>query len=118
MLAMNSASSHALAPPLHSLHTLIGSDVYNHRIDELGDILDLVVNLRTGRIHFALLRCHPESGCAEKLVAVPWSQLTLDEEMRCFRLDASLQHLAAAPAFAGHAQARHVSRLLQYTSRS
>ncbi len=98
---MKSAPSGPLAPPLQSLHALIGRDVYNHRIDELGDILDLVVNMRTGHVDFALLRCTLEPGHTEKLVAVPWHHLTLDQEQRCFRLDASLKHLAAAPAFTG-----------------
>lgn len=95
----------ACAPTLHSLHALLGSDVYNHHVDELGDIIDLMVDLRTGCIHFALLRCHPEPGCAHKLVAIPWGQLTLDTALRCFRLDASLQHLAVAPAFTGSGRA-------------
>lgn len=82
-----------------SVHTLIGNDVYNRETDELGDIHDIVMDLRTGRIGFAVLRCRAEPTVDEKLVAVPWCRLTLDLRLRCFVLDLSVARLRAAPAF-------------------
>lgn len=84
---------------LRSVRTLIGHDVYNLEVDELGDIQDIVLDLHTGRIGFAVLRCRIESTADDKLVAVPWRQLTLDRRLHCFVADLSVDHLKAAPAW-------------------
>ena len=77
---------------------MIGNDVYNHEADELGAIQDIVMDVHTGQIGFAVLRCQMDDTAGEKLVAVPWSLLKLDHHLRCFVLDLSVDRLKAAPA--------------------
>lgn len=84
---------------LRGLRTLIGNDVYNLDTDELGNIVDIVVDMGTGRIGFAVLRCHVMPSLGARLVAVPWRRLTLNTRLRCFVLDLSVDRLAGAPAF-------------------
>jgi sporulation protein YlmC with PRC-barrel domain len=81
-----------------SVHALIGNDVYNHQTDELGAIQDIVMDMHTGQIGFAVLRCQADATMEAKLVAVPWSLLTLDSRLHCFVLDLSIDRLRAAPA--------------------
>ena len=38
----------------------IGNDVYNRETDELGAIEDIVMDVQTGRIGFAVLRCRDD----------------------------------------------------------
>lgn len=84
--------------PFFSVQAMIGNDVYNHEADELGAIQDIVMDLHTGQIGFAVLRCQMDDTAGEKLVAVPWSLLKLDHHLRCFVLDLSIDRLKAAPA--------------------
>lgn len=95
---MKRRSQRSRCAQFFSLGTLIGNDVYNRETDELGAIEDIVMDMQTGRIGFAVLRCRDDSTVQHKLVAVPWSKLTLDQRLHCFVLDLSLDRLKAAPA--------------------
>lgn len=81
-----------------SVRMMIGNDVYNHETDELGTIQDIVMDMHSGQIGFAVLRCHVDDAVSDKLVAVPWSKLMLDVRLHCFFLDLSMDRLRAAPA--------------------
>ena len=95
---MKRRSKRSACAHYESVHTLIGNDVYNHQTDELGAIEDIVMDVQTGRIGFAVLRCHLPSSAGEKRVAVPWYKLQLDTELHCFLLDLTIDRLLAAPA--------------------
>jgi sporulation protein YlmC with PRC-barrel domain len=95
---MKRRSSNSKQSRLCSVRSLIGNDVYNHDLDDLGDIKDIVIDVRTGRIGYAVIRCRPGPDQAEKLVALPWRKITLDQRMHCFVLDFSMDRLAASPA--------------------
>ena len=95
---MKRRSHHSRCLQYFSLHTLIGNDVYNHETDEIGALQDIVMDMHTGRIGFAVLRCRVDPTIGDKLVAVPWSKLTLNRQMHCFVLDLSVDRLRAAPA--------------------
>jgi sporulation protein YlmC with PRC-barrel domain len=67
--------------------------------DEIGDIEDVVIDLESGTIAYAVL--HFYTWFQDKLFAVPWSELSLahDDKGRFFILDTTPHALKSAPGF-------------------
>ncbi len=86
-------------PRLMGADTLIGEDVYNHKGEELGDIKEIMLDMSTGGIAYAVLSSGGFMGIADKLFAVPWSALKLDTVKKCFLLDVDKERLESAPGF-------------------
>ena len=76
-----------------------GEDVVNHRGETLGDIEEIMLDVRSGRIAYAVLSAGGFLGIGEKYFAIPWGALTLDTDRKCFILDADKDWLLAAPGF-------------------
>jgi sporulation protein YlmC with PRC-barrel domain len=89
-------------PRLMGAHTIIGNDVCNHEGEDLGDITEIMLNVRDGEIAYAVLSFGGYFGLGEKLFAVPWRALTLDTAHRSFVLQVEKQRLALAPGFDRH----------------
>lgn len=51
--------------------TLIGNDIYNKKSEDLGDIKEIMLDMRSGRIGYAVLSFGGFLGIGEKLFAVP-----------------------------------------------
>jgi sporulation protein YlmC with PRC-barrel domain len=79
--------------------TLIGTDVYNHKDEDLGDIEEIMLDMRTGRVSYAVLSFGGFLGMGEKLFAVPWNALTLDPKNQRFVLTVEKERLKQAPGF-------------------
>jgi sporulation protein YlmC with PRC-barrel domain len=90
---------HGSGPRLMGADTLIGNDVFNLEEENIGDIKEIMLNMSTGTIEYAVLSFGSFLGIAEKLFAVPWPALKLDTENKCFRLDISKERLKNAPGF-------------------
>jgi sporulation protein YlmC with PRC-barrel domain len=86
-------------PELMGADTLLGNDVYNLKDEDLGDIKEIMLDMRTGRVSYAVLSFGGFLGMGEKLFAVPWSALTLDTVNKRFTLDADKERLETAPGF-------------------
>ncbi|GLZ89138.1 hypothetical protein Pres01_51890 [Metapseudomonas resinovorans] len=86
-------------PELMGADTLIGNDVYNLAGDDLGVIKEIMLDMRSGRVIYAVLSFKSFLGLGEKLFAVPWRALTLDTEHKCFTLDVDRYRLKDAPGF-------------------
>jgi len=86
-------------PYLMGAETLVGNDVYNKQSEDLGDIKEIMLDMRTGRVSYAVLEFGGFLGMGTKLFAVPWSALTLDTVNKRFVLDASKDRLKNAPGF-------------------
>lgn len=97
--AASAANHQGPGPHLMGADTLIGNDVVNKQSDELGDIKEIMLDMRSGRISYAVLSFGGFMGLGEKLFAVPWDALTLDTANKCFVLDASKERLENAPGF-------------------
>ena len=65
-------------PHLMGANTLIGNDVYNHKDEDLGDIKEIMLDMRSGKVAYAVLSFGGILGLGEKLFAVPWAALALD----------------------------------------
>ncbi|MGK5078275.1 PRC-barrel domain-containing protein [Janthinobacterium sp. HLX7-2] len=86
-------------PALMGADTLIGDDVYNHSDEELGGIKEIMLDMRTGQIAYAVLSFGGVLGMGDKLFAVPWENLTLDTVNKRFQLDVDKEQLKNAPGF-------------------
>jgi sporulation protein YlmC with PRC-barrel domain len=86
-------------PTLMGADTLNGNDVYNHNNEDLGDIKEIMINMKTGRISYAVLSFGGFLTIGEKLFAVPWEALTLDTINKRFTLNIDKQRLENAPGF-------------------
>jgi len=86
-------------PDLMGANTLIGNDVYNHENEDIGDIKEIMLDVRTGKVRYAVLSFGGFLGMGEKLFAVPWSALTLDTMNNRFVLKVEKEKLTGAPGF-------------------
>jgi len=82
-----------------SAGTLVGDDVYNQKGEDLGDIKEIMLDMRSGRVAYAVLSVGGFLGMGEKLFAVPWSALALDVENKRFVLNVEKDCLKDAPGF-------------------
>ena len=79
--------------------TLIGNDVYNKSSEDLGDIKEIMIDVRSGQVSYAVLSFGGFLGMGDKLFAVPWAALKLDTENKRFVLDVNKERLESAPGF-------------------
>jgi len=86
-------------PHLMGADTLIGNDVYNQAGDKLGDIKEIMLDMRNGRVAYAVLSFGGFLSMGEKLFAVPWSALKLDTVNKSFKLNVAKDRLETAPGF-------------------
>ena len=86
-------------PALMGADTLLGDDVYNHSDEQLGDIKEIMLDMRSGQIAYAVLSFGGMLGMGEKLFAVPWERLSLDTINKRFVLDVDKDQLKNAPGF-------------------
>ena len=86
-------------PRLMGADTLIGNDVYNTRDEDLGDIKEIMLDMQSGKVAYAVLTFGGFLGMGEKLFAVPWEALTLDTANHRFTLDIDKERLKDAPGF-------------------
>lgn len=79
---------------------LIGMDVRNHQNENLGEIEDLVVDLKSGKISYAVLSVGGFLGIGEKYVAVPPSAFSMGADRDSVVLNADKAKFENAPSFA------------------
>jgi sporulation protein YlmC with PRC-barrel domain len=79
--------------------TLDGAKVITSDGEDTGKISDFVLDVRGGRIAYAILSSSEFRGMGHTLYAIPWSALTLDADEKCFRLDITADRIKNAPGF-------------------
>lgn len=82
-----------------SAGTLAGDRVRNAAGEDLGKIEEIMLDVPSGRVAYAVLSFGGFLGMGNKLFAVPWNALTLDEQEHEFILDVDKQVLENAPGF-------------------
>ena len=78
---------------------IIGSKVINVKGETLGKIEDLVVDIDTGKIVYAVLDSGGFLDIGDKLVPIPWSSLAALPSEGIFFLNQSKEQMKEAPAF-------------------
>ena len=82
-----------------SASSLVGDAVRNTAREDLGKVNEIMIDVPTGQVAYAVLSFGGFLGLGKKLFAVPWSALTLDEDEKCFILDVDKKTLENAPGF-------------------
>jgi sporulation protein YlmC with PRC-barrel domain len=72
-------------PALMGADTLIGNDVYNTADESLGTIKELMIDMSSGKISYAVLSYGGFLGMGDRLFAVPWQALRLDTAISASR---------------------------------
>jgi sporulation protein YlmC with PRC-barrel domain len=86
-------------PELMGADTLIGDHVHNLKNEHLGEIKEIMLDMRTGKIAYAVMSSGGILSIGEKLFAVPWEALQLDTANKQFRLDIEKERIENAPGF-------------------
>jgi sporulation protein YlmC with PRC-barrel domain len=86
-------------PALMGADTLIGDSVVNGIEEDLGDIKEIMLDMNTGQVAYAVLSFGGFLGMGEKLFAVPWQALHLDTVNHRFVLNVEKERLKTAPGF-------------------
>ena len=90
---------HGPGPEIMGAGTVIGNHVRNNSDEEVGDIKEIMLDMRSGQVGYAVMSFGSFLGMGGKLFAVPWNALALDTERRCFVLDVAKDRLENAPGF-------------------
>ena len=86
-------------PRVLSASTLAGDKVVNLQNEDLGKIEELMIDLETGRIAYAVLSFGGFLGMGDKLFAIPWSAFSVDTIEKRLVLNVDKELLKQAPGF-------------------
>jgi sporulation protein YlmC with PRC-barrel domain len=109
-------------PEVMAAATLDGDRVMSSDGHDVGKIKDIMLDIRSGHIAYAVLSTGGFLGIGDKLLAIPWSALTLDTDHKCFVLSLTAERVKNAPGFdKGHwpsmADATWATSIHQYYGR-
>lgn len=82
-----------------SSSTITGDKVVNTQGEDLGRIEDVMLDVSTGRVAYAVLSFGGFLGMGDKLFALPWESLQLDTANHRFVLNVPKERLENAPGF-------------------
>jgi sporulation protein YlmC with PRC-barrel domain len=79
--------------------SIIGDSVENPQGDNLGKIDNLMINVNTGQVEYAVIQFGGFLGVGEKLFAIPFDELEVDEEKEIFILNRDKEYIKQSPGF-------------------
>ncbi len=94
-----SGHTHKRTRRVLSASSLSGDRVRNTAGEDLGKIEDIMLDIPSGRIAYAVLSFGGFLGMGNKLFAIPWDAFTLDEAEKEFVLNVDRKVLEDAPGF-------------------
>jgi sporulation protein YlmC with PRC-barrel domain len=84
---------------LVSAGTITGNPVRNLSGEDLGKIEEIMLDSASGRVAYAVLSFGGFLGMGDKLFAVPWAALSLNDDRDGFILNVDQEVLEEAPGF-------------------
>ncbi len=82
-----------------STSTLVGDEVENTQGEKLGKLEDIMLDLESGEVAYAVLSVGGFLGLGDKLFALPWSKLNVDQQRKCIVINASKERFKDMPGF-------------------
>lgn len=79
--------------------SIIGDSVENNKGEDFGKIGDLMVNLDTGKIEYAVVESGGLLGVGKKLFAIPFHQMQINEDKEIFVVDRDKDYMKDSPGF-------------------
>ena len=86
-------------PRVLSSSSITGTQVVNLKNENIGEIKDLMIDLRSGSIEYVVLSFGGFLGIGDKLFAVPMESFDVDSYHEKFVLDINKERLENAPGF-------------------
>lgn len=86
-------------PKVLSASSICSDRVWNNAGEELGAIEELMIDVDTGHVAYAVLSFGGFLGFGDKLFAIPWNALKLDAANNVFKLNVDRKVLEKAPGF-------------------
>ena len=87
------------APRVLSSSSIVGTNVYNRENKSIGEIKDLMIDLRSGEVQYAVLSFGGFLGMGDKLFAIPLESFSPNAKDETFVLDITKERLEKAPGF-------------------
>ncbi|MBX9601278.1 MAG: PRC-barrel domain-containing protein [Bryobacteraceae bacterium] len=84
---------------LLSSSSLSSNRIINKTGEDLGKVRDLMIDIVYGRVGYVVLSFGGVLGIGDKLFAVPWDKITVDEDREALVLDVTRAVLEQAPGF-------------------
>ena len=85
--------------PVLSSGSLNGTTIENAHGENLGHLEELMLDIDSGRVAYAVLSFGGVLGIGDKLFAVPWNALQINTQDKKIILDVSKERLEEAPGF-------------------
>ena len=79
--------------------SIIGDKVYNKTGDDLGKIMDIMLNVDDGNIEYVIIAFGGFMGMRQKYFAVPFEALILDADHQIFIIDQNVESFENNPGF-------------------
>ncbi len=79
--------------------TLEGTRVVNGAREDLGKVQDIMIDLEEGRVAYVVLSFGGFLGMGDKLFAVPWDRVRVDQDEKELIFDIDRETLERAPGF-------------------
>jgi sporulation protein YlmC with PRC-barrel domain len=86
-------------PDVMAASTLKGTTVISSDGADVGKISAIMLDVRSGRIAYAVLSEGGFLGMGTSLHAIPWNALTLDTDAECFHVSIAVQRIKDDPGF-------------------
>ena len=96
-MANDKKIQHSDARRVLSASSLASHSVKNKLGEDLGSVKEIMIDIPSGRVAYAVLSFGGFLGFGDKLFAIPWEVLTVDEDRKCLVLDADKATLEKAP---------------------
>jgi sporulation protein YlmC with PRC-barrel domain len=96
----NHTGNHANHPVrILTASSIIGNKVYNKTGDDLGKIMDIMLNVDDRNIEYVIIAFGGFMGMRQKYFAVPFEALILDADQQIFIIDQNIESFENHPGF-------------------
>ena len=99
IVGKGSRSAAGPGPHVMAASTLDGDKILCTEGDEVGKVKEIMLDVQSGMIAYVVMSSGGFLGIGDKLMAIPWSALTLDTDRKCFLLAMSAERVKNAPGF-------------------
>lgn len=82
-----------------SAGTMTGDAIVNANGDDLGTLEEIMIDVESGEVAYAVLSYGGLMGMGNKLFAIPWEMLEIQPAEKRFQLDVPEERLKEAPGF-------------------
>lgn len=79
--------------------SIVGDDIVNQHDEKLGKIDNLMINIKSGQVEYAIIEFGSFIGIGGKLFAIPFAELRVDPAKQRFILEKDKDYLKESPGF-------------------